>query len=156
MHIDAEGVVVEAVQQQSVAGVSPPTLPPPLPGNGLPQQYVRHTLGSVSLDNEAVSSPVQPEQVPAPPPNLGGGGGGSTTTTIINNAAPVNAPPPAAPAAPAATTGKRPGLVPISFVLTSKPLSATPLVLGYLAWQALMVGLAGALYLQRSARRRVL
>ena len=155
LHVDAEGVVVEVVQQPSIAGVSPPTLPPPLPGNGLPQQFVRHTLGSVSLDNEAVSSPVQPDQVPPPPPALGGGGGGATTTTIINNAAAVNAPPPAAPVTPVATPGKRPGAVPISFVLTSKPMSTSPLVLGYLAWQALMIALAGALYMQRSAQRRV-
>jgi hypothetical protein len=39
-------------------------------------------------------------------------------------------------------------------VLTSKSLGATPLVLGYIAWQALMIALAGALYLHRSELRR--
>jgi hypothetical protein len=153
LHVDADGVVVEVVQPQSVGPVPLTTVPNV---GGVPQQWVRHTLGVVTLDNEAVSAPAQPDLGTSSSTDLGGGGSAvpSTSTTIINNAgATAPGPQPSAPTTPA-SAAKRPALVPVTAVLTSKPMPAAPLVLAYVAWQALMIALVGALYLHRSALRR--
>lgn len=153
LHVDAEGVVVQVVQPQSVGPVPLTTVPNV---GGVPQQWVRHTLGVVTLDNEAVSAPAQADLGTTSSTDLGGGSTApSTTTTIINNAGTTASQPLAAPSAAPVTGAKRPVLVPVSAVFTSQPMPAAPLVLAYIAWQALMIALAGALYLQRSAQRRV-
>lgn len=155
LHVDAEGVVVEVRQLQSVAGQPVNSLPVV---GGVPQQWVRHTLGVVILDNEAVSEPAQPDTSAPASTDLGSSGGAAATTittTINNNSGPtVAAPQPPAATPQAATKPNRVGVVPLTAVLTSKPMGATPLVLGYIAWQALMIALAGALYLHRSEMRR--
>lgn len=153
MHVDAEGVVVEIRQLQSVGPVPLTTIPNV---GGVPQQWVRHTLGVVSLDNEAMSAPAQPDLGTTTSTDLGGSGGaGSTTiTTTINGGSTAAAPPAAAATAPSTAPARRAATVPLTAVLTSGPMPATPLVLGYLAWQALMIALAGALYLNRVAQRR--
>jgi len=142
LHVDAEGVVVEAVQPETVPG--------------LPRQWVRHTLGVVSLDNEAISSPLQPD-LGITPTNLGSAVSPieSTNTTIITNAggaAPAAAAPAPAPQAAAAPAAPRAAASPVVAVLTAP--HSKWLLLSYLAWQALMVALAGALYLQRAALRK--
>ena len=141
LHLEAEGVVVDWHQKGTPDGV--------------PHQYVRHTLGELVMDNEAVLAPPQPEDnVDLTPPDLGDNS--SSSTTIINNVAtgPAAAPPPAPPAATAPPVVPRSGAVPVAAVLT-QPHSKRWLLFAYLAWQALMLALAGTLYLHRSARRRL-
>ena len=156
MHVDAVGVVVEVRQLQSLGPVPLTTTIPSV--GGVPQQWARHTLGVVSLDNEAIAAPAQPDLGTTTSTDLGGSGsaGSTTITTTINNGGSTAIAPPQAPAtsAPAAAPGRRSGAVPLTAVLTSRPMPATPLVLGYLAWQALMIALAGALYLNRLAQRQ--
>jgi len=148
LHVDAEGVVVE-VRQLDVGNV-------PVVG-GVPQQWVRHTLGVVTMDNEAVNSPLQADLGTGASTDLGGTESTipstTTTTSPILPVAPVAGAPAAAPSAPAATPAPRAATVPLTAVLTSQPLSTRWLLLLYLAWQALMIALAGALYLHRAALR---
>jgi len=150
LHVDAEGVVVEV--RQLNAGSLPVV-------GGVPQQWVRHTLGVVTMDNEAVYAPVQSDlgSTDTSSSDLGSSDTGLPTTS---NVAPLLPPPsesnPAPPAAaPAATPAPatHPVAVPLTAVLTSQPLSKQWLLLAYLAWQALMIALAGALYLHRVAQR---
>jgi hypothetical protein len=154
LHVEAEGVVV-SVQQIAVPGVT----------DGIPKQSVQHTLGEVVMDNEALPAPPQPVQgssLPAPtdnavpPTDLG-----SSTTTVITNTvsngsvgAIAPGPAPAATAPPATPAAKAP---PISAVAASALLKQPHpgwLLFAYLAWQALLIALAGAVYLHRSALRR--
>lgn len=142
LHIEAEGLVVDVKQTGTPDGV--------------PRQTFRHVLGEVVMDNEAVLAPPPVQDVaPLPTPVDTGSvptevGPSTNTTTIITNVAPSSAPPPPAPAPIAATPRIAAG--PVSVLLsTPKP---RWLLFGYLAWQALLLALAGALYLQRSALRR--
>jgi len=142
LHVDAEGVVVEVAQPATVTGV--------------PQQWVRHTLGVVTLDNEAVSSPLQPDLgTGTTPTDLGSTTPPNESTTIITNAGSAAsgaaAPAPAPPAA-TAIPAPRPAASPVVAVLTAP--HSKWLLFSYLAWQALMVALAGSLYLRRAALRR--
>jgi hypothetical protein len=144
LHVDAEGVVID-VQQ----AVQPP---------GVPTQFVRHTLGVVVLDNEATPAAQLPTDtsagtgdsssptttVPDTTTTTTGGGTGSSgdSTGASSAAVPTAAPKPAA----------KPILAPVAAVLTQP--QPRWLLLAYLAWQALMLALAGALYLRRTALRR--
>jgi hypothetical protein len=144
LHVDAEGVVID-VQQ----AVQPP---------GVPTQFARHTLGVVVMDNEATpaaqllndtsaggadnsgaTTSVPDTTTTTTSGGTSGGGVDSSSSTAV--AAPVK--PKATPTVP---------LVPLSAVVTQSHW----LLLAYLAWQALMFALAGALYLRRSALRRIL
>lgn len=143
LHVEAEALVVD-VQQTGTP-------------DGVPKQTYRHVLGEVVLDNEAVLAPPVEDLTPLPTPVDTGAApavGSSTTitNTIITNGGSSSAPAPA-PATPAPPVAVRPVLTaPVSVFLTGpKP---RWLLLGYLAWQALLLALAGALYLQRSALRR--
>jgi hypothetical protein len=143
LHVEAEGVVVDVQQTGTPSGV--------------PKQFVRHTLGEVVMDNEAVAAPVLPDLGSVSGlTNLGSPLPPQTSTTVITtvNNPPAAAPPPAAPAPTAApATITRPVTAPVVAVISEpKP---KWLLLGYLAWQMLMFALAGALYLLRSAQRRV-
>jgi hypothetical protein len=143
LHVEAEGVVVEYAQTGTPDGV--------------PRQFVRHTLGEVVVDNEAVLSPPQPDlTIPISPPVVASAPPPASTiiTTTTGGGAPPAALPSAAPAQPAATPAPRRLLAPTSAVLI-EPHSKGLLLLAYLAWQSLMLALAGALYLHRSALRRV-
>lgn len=141
VHIEAVGVVV------TVRQVGTP--------EGVPKQSATHVLGDVVLDNEAVLAPALPELAPPPAPteDTGPTDAGSTTTTIITNTggtAPAPAPAPAAVAPPRAT--------PVLYAAPTTAIVKQPhpgwLLFAYLAWQALLVALAGAVYLHRSALRR--
>jgi hypothetical protein len=140
LHVEAEGVVVD-VQQTGTP-------------DGIPKQSVRHTLGEVVLNNEAVPAPPQPIVAAVPAPTDNSASLGSTTTTIITNTGSGAAAAPApAPAATAPATKAAPPLlaVPVSGLL--KQPHPGWLLFAYLAWQALLVALAGAVYLHRSALR---
>lgn len=136
LHVDAEGVVVDFVQ-------------PVAPG-GVPTQFVRHTLGEVVLDNEATPVGTQSNQS-----GSGGSGGSSgSTTTVPSTTTGSGAGTGGAAAATAAPHAAAPaGTVPVAALITQP--RPKWLLLAYLAWQALMVALVGALYLRRSAQRRV-
>ncbi|HEV7677967.1 MAG TPA: hypothetical protein VGQ42_05330 [Candidatus Dormibacteraeota bacterium] len=147
LHVDAEGVVIDHHQTGTP--------------NGVPKQFVRHTLGVVVLDNEAIASPAQPTvDIPATPTDLGTPAAPVFSTNTITTtsgdssaASGTTPPPPPAPApAPPAAAPPRPSM-PVLAVLT-EPHSKW-LLLAYLAWQALMIALVGALYLHRAALRRV-
>ncbi len=147
LHVEAEGVVVDVLQ----VGTPP----------GVPHQFVRHTLGEVVLDNEAVLAP--------PAPDLGAVTGsadlGSTTTeapvsgstevSTSGGSVAVQTPQVVPPTTPKVVR-LRPVRAPaasLSGVLTEP--RANWLLLAYLAWQALMFALAGALYLHRLGQRTV-
>jgi len=141
VHIEAVGVVV------TVRQVGTP--------EGVPKQSVTHVLGDVVLDNEAVLAPPLPVLAPAPAPTEDTGPtnlGSSTTTTVITNTGGA-----AAPAAPAPATPARVAAPPLYAVPTTAVVRQPHpgwLLFAYLAWQALLVALAGAVYLHRSALRR--
>jgi hypothetical protein len=136
LHVNAEGVVVDFVQ-------------PVAPG-GVPTQSGRHTLGEVVLDNEATPTGTQSNQ-------SGSGGSGDnsgSTTTVPSTTTGSGAGTGGAAAATAAPHAAAPaGTVPVAALITQP--RPKWLLLAYLAWQALMVALVGALYLRRSAQRRV-
>jgi hypothetical protein len=141
LHVDAEGVVVDV--QQAVQ-----------PG-GVPIQFARHTLGEVVLDNEALAAP----PVDNSSSNIGSTDTGSSTTIPITSTSSTGGSgtdssstsgAASAPAAPAKATST--GIRPVAAVITQP--QARWLLFAYLAWQALMLGLVGALYLRRSALRR--
>ena len=144
LHVDAEGVVVDVQQVVQPSGV--------------PTQFARHTLGEVQMDNEATSAPPQvdlsssgsstdsgsapADTNPSTSTTTTGGGEGSSSSTIT-----------APTAAPTASPAKPLGTVPVATVITTP--QPRWLLLAYLAWQSLMLALAGALYLRRSAQRRL-
>lgn len=138
LHVDAVGVVVN---QQNIGGVG-----------GVPNQFVIHTLGEVVLDNEAVPGGSQSDLSAS----LGGTGdtsSSSSTTTSTSTVISTTQGQSAAPAA-AAAKPKRPSTMPTAALVTQPP--AHWLLLAYLAWQALMFALVGALYLHRVSLRRAL
>jgi len=146
LHVEAQALVVDVKQTGTPDGV--------------PRQTFRHVLGEVVIDNEAVLAPPQilDSSVPAPTDIPAPADLGSSTTTVITNTVgsgtvttTVPGPAPAPAATPAA---KAPPLsaVPISALL--KQPHPGWLLFAYLAWQALLVALAGAVYLHRSALRR--
>jgi hypothetical protein len=142
LHIEAEGVVVNVQQTGTPQGV--------------PRQYVRHTLGEVVMDNEAVSAPQLPEvPVVTPPPDVFTEvPPASNTTTTITNTNTVAAP--AQPAAPAPAAPPQPASRPTVASLSGLMTEPKPkwLLLAYLAWQMLMIALVGTLYLYRASLRR--
>jgi hypothetical protein len=146
LHVDAEGVVVEYQQKGTPDGV--------------PKQFVRHTLGEVVLDNEAILAAPQPDlSASAGSTDLSGTGAGipaaTTTTTTGGGGVPAVdvGPPPAGAATPAAQQPvQRPSTQPVAVALLQP--RSNWLLPAYLAWQSLMIALAGSLYLHRSALRR--
>jgi hypothetical protein len=137
LHVEAEGVVVTVRQIDTLPGV--------------PRQSVRHVLGEVVVDNEAVLAPPPPavfSPLPSPTDNMATNPGSSTTTVITNVVGSAAAPAPA-PASKPAPIAAAPTSV------TFKPPHPQWLLFAYLAWQALMIALAGAVYLHRSALRHV-
>lgn len=142
LHVEAQGVVVN-VQQTGTP-------------DGVPKQSVRHVLGEVVVDNEAVLAPPPLavfSPLPTPTENTPAEPGSSTTTVITNVVGGATAPAPPAP--PAAPAPKTPVLVAASSSAIVTPPHPTWLLFAYLAWQALLIALAGAVYLHRSALRRV-
>lgn len=143
MHVEAEGVVVDVQQVVQQPGV--------------PNQFARHTLGEVQMDNEATPAPPQPD-LSSSDTTTGGntptdtGPSTSTTTTGGIEGSGTGSASTAATAAPV-PTAKPTALVPVASVITTP--APRWLLLAYLAWQALMLALAGALYLRRSAQRRL-
>jgi len=129
LHVDAVGVVVD---QEHVGGA-----------NGVPSQFVVHTLGEVVLDNEATLAPPQLDNA-----NLGAANPAvpASSTSVIGGSS--GTAPSGASKAPT-----RAGLVPVSAVVTQP--RPRWLLLAYFAWQALMLALAGALYLRRAAARSI-
>lgn len=135
LHVDAVGVVVD---QERVGGT-----------NGVPSQFVVHTLGEVVLDNEATPAP---PQLPALSSGGTGGldnpaGGVPITTTTGSGLGG------SAGSSVAGSPAKHSGISPASaLVKQPRPLW---LLLSYLAWQALMLALVASLYLRRSAQRQL-
>ncbi len=128
LHVDAVGVVVD---QEHVGGVS-----------GVPSQFVVHTLGEVVLDNEATL---------APPSQLGNANLGPASAAVPASSTSVLGGSPGSAPSDASKAPARSGLVPVSAVVTQP--RPRWLLLAYFAWQALMLALAGALYLRRAAAR---
>ncbi|MHB8718229.1 MAG: hypothetical protein ACYDAC_04950 [Candidatus Dormibacteria bacterium] len=137
LHVEAVGVVVN---QQNIGGVS-----------GVPNQFVIHTLGEVVLDNEAVAGSSQADlgNILGVSGDTGTSSGVSTSTnTVVSGTTPVGA------GGGTSSRGSRTvgSAAPLSALVTHIP--PRWLLLAYLAWQCLMLALAGSLYLQRMATRR--
>jgi hypothetical protein len=131
LHVEAVGVVVDFLQ---------PAV------EGTPTQRVRHTLGVVVLDNEATvaqaldTTPFTDAGATAalPVTSTTGGDAGASAATGASGAG--------------SQSPARSGAVPVAALVT--PPRPRWLLLAYLAWQALMLALVGALYLRRSATRQ--
>ncbi len=134
LHVDAVGVVVD---QENVGGA-----------NGVPSQFVVHTLGEVVLDNEATPAPPQPALSSGGTGGLGNPVGGVPVTTTTGSGLGGSA-----SSSAASSPAKHSGISPVA-ALVKQP-RPTWLLLSYLAWQALMLALVAALYLRRSAQRQL-
>lgn len=141
LHVDAVGVVIN---QQNIGGVG-----------GVPNQFVIHTLGEVVLDNEAVPGGSQTDLSNS----LGSSGDTSapsqtttSTSTVIGGTSDLGSTAPSS-ANPVAIKPPQPNTRPVDTVITQP--QPRWLLLAYLAWQALMFALVGALYLHRVSTRRL-